>query len=567
MAFSGSACDDEASKPCQVEPPALKLQQIRRPHEGVCEQLSNLADDRAWCLKRDWTDQDFQAGEEANNAQLQEYEDMLIERLKRSCVAMQFGNDVEESKEVLACMLDPALARAGVQQASESVRFQALNDPEVLGSALDIVGAYLKNYQVDKAGRICETVMPICRKRGGLWELKVLNHLATVRMKQARPADALEILQEVDSIVGKQQSEQEREEAWEFWETVYRNFGWVLSSLDRQEEAITYIERAVQVKEQVGKSISWFDLWDLGRLKSVTALRHNDAKSIEEASKVVTRALWLHREAEPKDLVMRAKIWHTIGECSFALGYLAEKAAMSAQGGKAEDVLPNGPAHGREAPPLYRKALKCFREAHKLFKKTEGPLNPLTGTEAEAVSWTLMKLDEVEEAKEFLLNALEAKCKQQSGWGDTEDAGCRVPALVQATQLVERVLDAHRRSDDRAGLVRYFAALEALCAHVCARLQETLSKERVDAPIYEKLVSSCSMVMVASGADEGVAKSQQLLRKYLWKSPMTPQAQVCSEMMLSLGDGGAGAAGYPPTTGPGMKALCEALAKMQAGQS
>eukprot|EP00439_Symbiodinium_sp_Y106_P053586 s785_g7.t1 len=38
---------------------------------------------------------------------------------------------------------------------------------------------------VDKAGAVVETVLPYCRTRGGLWQIKALNHLATVRMKQA----------------------------------------------------------------------------------------------------------------------------------------------------------------------------------------------------------------------------------------------------------------------------------------------------------------------------------------------------------------------------------------------
>merc|ERR1711957_263594 len=111
----------------------------------------------------------------------------------------------------------------------------------------------------------------------------------------------------------------------------------------------------------------------------------------------------------------------------------------------------------------------------------------------------------------------------------------QAPALMQAMQTVDRILEAHRRTGDREGLSCYFDAIDRLCENVCGRLR--LSKERVDSGVYEKLVSSCSMIMVASGSDDGAHKSQSLLRKYMWDQPSTPQAQLCNEMLRSLKDG------------------------------
>merc|ERR1711862_39410 len=108
-------------------------------------------------------------------------------------------------------------------------------------------------------------------------------------------------------------------------------------------------------------------------MKACNSLKHNGSAEIKASQEVVTKALWLHRDAEPSDLVMRAKIWHSVGECSFALGHLSERSSSSSP-------PPNGPATDFEALGHFRKALKCFKESHKLFLKTEGRLNPLTGS-------------------------------------------------------------------------------------------------------------------------------------------------------------------------------------------
>lgn len=504
--------------------------------EDMAGALSARAVEHAWVMKRDWTDTDFQAGEQENRKVLQSYEDELVSTLQRSCEralgAEAMPMDALPSEvgdvgdNVLARVLVPLTSSRGGPRGD--IRAAVLDDPVVLGSSLDIVGAYLKNYEVDRAAAVIETVLPACRQRGGLWLLKCLNHLATVRMKQARPAEALASLQEIEACAHERLRPEDHDEAWEFWETVYRNFGWALSSLGREDEAIGYIQRAIDVKERVGKPPSWFDLWDLGRMKAVRALKDNDAARIKESKALVNKALKLHQVVEPSDLVMRAKIWHSVGEMSFALGHLEE-------GALPPDGSANAPTTSSAAREHYRKALTCFKESHKLFKKTEGRYNPLTGGEAQAASWSLLKLGDPEGAKEFLFDALESTSRQQSGWGEGDRLDQHAPALVQAMQSTERILDAHRATEDRDGLVRYFPAIERLCANVCGRLRP--SKDRADALVYEKLVSSCSIIMVASGTDEGIMKSQQLLRDYMWDSPSNMQAQLTTQWMLSLKDG------------------------------
>jgi len=526
----------------------------------LLQDMSNLASENSWALKRDWTDTEFQDGAEGNKIKLQSFEDELLARLRSSSMRVlgktSLSNEAGEgdaaSRNILDRVLEPLLDFS--DGPSEQVRNAVLDDPVVLGSALDIAGAYLKNYAVDKAGAVVETVLPICRKRGGFWLLKALNHLATVRMKQARPAEALSTLQEMDAYVNSSMPHTTEEEAWEFWEMVYRNFGWIYSNLGQEDDAIASIQRAIDVKKRVGRPASWFDLWDLGRMSAVGALRRNEAASIERSQALVTEALKLHQKVEEHDLVMRAKIWHSVGECSFALGHLAEGGTSSSTGKLDGQLRPEALCH-------YRKALKCFGQSHKLFRKTEGQHNPLTGGEAQAVAWTLMKLGESDKAKAYLLDALESLSRQQSGWGDGEGLDQQAPALAQAMQTVDRILDAHRQTDDREGLVNYFAAIERLCANICKRIR--LSKDRADSAVYEKFASVASMIMVASGTPEGVSKSRELLRNYMWDRPNTTQAQICSQMMASIQDSPNSGGDCNSADAARMGAILDALAGMK----
>lgn len=487
--------------------------------------LAISVDEKPWCMKRDWTDENFQRGAEANATRLQEFEDILVGKMRESALNASSAASASSSDE--ATSSGDALAHV----LGYDVRSEVLRDPEILGSALDIVGAYLKNYEVDKACAVMETVLPVCREKGPLWLLKALNHMATVRMKQSLPEEALKCLQEIEVVAGSSLSEPEMDEAWEFWETTYRNFGWIMSSMGRESEAVAYIRRAVDVKERVGLPASWFDLWDLGRMTATSAFKSDDPEKIAECQGTVTRSLWLHSEAEPEDQVMRAKIWHTVGECSFALAHLAEK-HHSASSGTEIIVDLHAPTASPEAREHYRKAVYGLKQAHSLFLKTEGRTNHLTGSAAEAVAWCLLKIGEDEESKDFLLNALEASAAQQNAWGDGVDSAS-APALENAVRVVDQVLEVHRRTDDRWNLIRFFAPIETLCANVAARLGPP-SARRADASLRELLVSSCSLLLVAAGTSDGKERAQNLMRQYMVEAPSTQRAQLSRAMLFAL---------------------------------
>eukprot|EP00439_Symbiodinium_sp_Y106_P042149 s785_g5.t1 len=90
----------------------------------------------------------------------QAFEATLVERLQRSCgKALQLRPNSEkgqisadEHTNVLASALQP-LIHSG--RSLEEIKAAVFQDPEVLGTALDIVGAYLKNYEAGPLLTLC----------------------------------------------------------------------------------------------------------------------------------------------------------------------------------------------------------------------------------------------------------------------------------------------------------------------------------------------------------------------------------------------------------------------------
>lgn len=125
---------------------------------------------------------------------------------------------------------------------------------------MDLIGVYLKNYEIDKCDYVLDRVVPLARKKGGTWLIKALDKLCAVRMKQFRAYDALMALKEIEQLVPFRP-----EEGWEFHDIMYRNFAWCYSSLDEAEKCLEYTRKSVEVKKTNGVPATWFDIWDLGR--------------------------------------------------------------------------------------------------------------------------------------------------------------------------------------------------------------------------------------------------------------------------------------------------------------
>eukprot|EP00931_Biecheleriopsis_adriatica_P116539 TRINITY_DN92174_c0_g1_i1.p1 TRINITY_DN92174_c0_g1~~TRINITY_DN92174_c0_g1_i1.p1 ORF type:complete len:536 (+),score=143.80 TRINITY_DN92174_c0_g1_i1:44-1651(+) len=320
--------------------------------------------DKAALLKRNWTDEMFQDGEELNEERVAEIEAAMAE----------------------------GLGSTG----------SGLSDARNLGNALDLVGAYMKNYKLDKADAVLARCGPFVSARGGVWMVKWLNHISTVRMKQGRHAEALEMLYELELF-----SPYNAEEAPEFFETLYRNLAWALKALGRIDEAAIYFGK-MAVASQKGKGqLDWFDCWDIGKLAAAQAYRDSNMEAFRRGRALVEQALTMHIEAEPEDLVMRAKVHDSLAECYLVV----------------QD---------------YPDAEKHYAAAYDLLLSTVGRLSPLFGKQARHAANVRIAQDLHAEALPFLNEALAVEASK-----DAVNA-------AELMDLVDVLVNAQQRSPSEA---------------------------------------------------------------------------------------------------------------------
>lgn len=109
------------------------------PMVEVRDKLATAFRDKAALLKRNWTDEMFQEGEDMNEEKVAEIEAIMASNLGRSGGGLHNGQN--------------------------------------LGNALDLVGVYMKNYKLDKADAVLSRCGPFVAQRGGVWMIKWLNHV------------------------------------------------------------------------------------------------------------------------------------------------------------------------------------------------------------------------------------------------------------------------------------------------------------------------------------------------------------------------------------------------------
>jgi len=368
---------------------------------------------------------------------------------------------------------------------------------------LDLVGAYLKNYMIDKADAVMGTIMPICRNKGKLWKIKALNFYAAIRAKQSRYQDSLAFLQELQENLDLGESE---EGAWQVYDMLYRNFGVTYEGLGLIQKAQTYFQKAANVKINAGLEETWFDLWDIGRVKSIIAFQSNAINDIESALATVKRSLHLHQRDEPNDKVMSAKILHSLGECHVALALnsnLNDRPHV-ADGSRVPDhvsasLKEDRGERSRDVSRTYShhllEALNYFNQSHILFKRHKGPHNPLTGREASSVASVLMHLTRYDQAKPYLLDALITAGSRESAWGDVSDSETVTQVFNNVLLLMDRILNAHRETEDRQGLSAYFGGVTSLLTNVRSRGMDSAQPDK-----FEALLFKSAMLIIASGA-------------------------------------------------------------------
>lgn len=391
-----------------------------KKHPGVV--AIEHAVEKAAVLRRDWTDEDFQEGEAGNERRVHDLE--------------------SEFKAIYA-------------------KSKSLDDPVTLGMALDLVGVYLKNYKIAKAAAIVEDALPKCRKRGGVWLIKALNHASTVRMKQQRHAEALVMLRELESLIHFDPAE-----AVELYDMLYRNLGMALQALNKPEEALSYFLKCATIKGVA----TWWDMWDCGYCMATVAFGSNDFHLLRRAGATIADAVPLHLRAEPGEYVMHAKICQALADCYLALSTMATEMQGGAAGlDDAEPSRLETPEIQNAITVLAAKALpvmtpreyleeaeKYYVQAHRLFTDNCGETNDLSGWCAAAAALCLVQLENHNGALKYLLHAIYVYSKSD------------IPKLPQLRTNLGLVTQCHNQLQDPALLAAFLPHLDTLLARLDA---------------------------------------------------------------------------------------------------
>lgn len=290
--------------------------------------------ERAALMKRSWSDTAFEEGEAGNDRILEQFERDLVSILQRS--------------------------RSG------------LADAEVLGSAIDLAGAYKKNYKLEKAEAVLLRCTRNAEERSGAWLVKHLNHISQVRMKQSRDVEAMEMMYEMESLANFPMHEPG---ASEFYETLYRNMSSSLRRMGREDDAAVYFIKMAEASRYHKKQLDWMDLWDLGILIANRAYQAGRWPEFYKSREIIAEALRQLKAVEPHELILRAKVLSNLGQC-----YLATEE--------------------------FQEASKHYSEAYSLFERTVGKRSPLFGMQAWACGNLSFAQQRFADALPFLGEAL-----------------------------------------------------------------------------------------------------------------------------------------------------------------
>jgi len=350
---------------------------------------------------------------------------------------------------------------------------RVLNNNRCLGAAIDLVGCYLKNYEIDKADRLCQRIEPLVRERGGLWLFKFLNEYTVVKMKQGRYQEALVMYDEYELLIGY-----EPEEQWELFDTVYRNFGWIHCSMGNYEKSLHYFKRCVEIKRKNNVPPHWFDQWDLGKTHARLCLSKGNVKELVHSIEMIKVGIELHQQVEQQDKVMLCKMLNSAGECATVIGDYSDF---------------------EDAHSWYEEGVRLHRESYEIYVKVLGKKKPLTGWCMENLAGALRKVDtpeSKEEAKELLLGALAIECSKD------------IIKLSSMERLLGSVLDVHSETEDLVGLAR--------CQDSINTGLDNLRKRRVDvleAASYAALLKRIVQVLFAHAPDDNMQCCLSLLEE------------------------------------------------------
>lgn len=441
---------------------------------------ADIAEEREAVMRNTWSDIEFHGGEMGNAELVEHLERQFAAQLVKSA-EVRIRHRKDDEKEVTAPaaateqaqdgkadgILDLALkdcqdARALTTRLSKEELTATLSEPRNIGVALDLIGVYLKNYEIDKCDYVLDRVVPLARKKGGTWLIKALDKLCAVRMKQFRAYDALMALKEIEQLVPFRP-----EEGWEFHDIMYRNFAWCYSSLDEAEKCLEYTRKSVEVKKTNGVPATWFDIWDLGKAHARLGQKTQQREEMKIGFELCSKAGEIHRTAEASDRIMLAKILSNVGEVAMGIGdsFFLEDSK-------------------EDAKEWYEKAEDPLRESYELHVTALGPMKPLAGWQAGTMAHCMVRLERYSEAREYLALALRVECTKDSTTNGS---------LIE---LIDRVMSCHQELGDMPGLAECVPDLEQGLRGLRQR-----GWDRRERDVFAMLLQRVSTVMLL--ADDG----------------------------------------------------------------
>lgn len=550
----GWAIDFEEQSRLSSAVASNRQEEFKSKQKEFLEGLGSDEEKEMWkaAMSREMTDDLLQYGAEGNRARRMEYEDRVARELHASlerrlcalkdgsaekktdstsadadsCTALETTGGVEVALVDFALQSVPEFASEALTKRYGDqglvVLDEVLLEPRSMGLSLDLVGAWLKCYEIDKVDRALTRLLPLCReiyrKKGfSPFLVRALFLYGVCTSKQGRHHDSLACLEEVERVTLGQDW---NIYAQDFFRTLYHNMGWQKQLLGRSEEALACFRKCLELKRIKGEEPNWWDYWDLGRF--LTMLGRTKLE-LQQGLRYLKQSLYLLRSPNGAEgylaqmKAMEAKVFLSLGECEGALGDLVDKKADGEGDG---DV---------DVPSVhYERSCAHFREAHRLLAEGRGRRDYLTGTVAARSlgDCLLRKVGRPAESKEFLFDALVAASRQQSDWGidlPTESGGAGAtgeiaatgseavpPALLSVAQVVASLLEAARLTEDRDCLMRCFKPLwrvfDTAKARGCDRYL------RVQAPMqYDHIVAQCAMIFVASGSSKALLEAERFL--------------------------------------------------------
>jgi len=387
--------------------------------------------------------------------------------------------DEEQEGAVLGLVLadqDASRTAASLANVNQETVNDTLWEAKNLGVAIDLVGAYLKNYEIDKADALITRVLPLCRERGGAWLIKGLDKMSTVRMKQQRHYEALDMLREMERVVPFKP-----EESWEFFDILYRNLAWAYTAQDDSENCIKYTKKSIEIKKMCGIQATWFDIWDLGTAHARLGQKTNQREEMQVAHALCAKAARIHEKAEPNDKVMLAKIHMSVGEIAMGIGDYDFTKGL-------ED----------NATEWYAKAEAPLIRAHELMTSVLGPLKPLAGWTAGNLAHCYYRLERYEECRDYLKDAFKIECYKDATTCDS------------VLSLLGRVINVHTQLVDTEGMRNYVDDID--CALAGLREHGWDRKQRHEfAQLMQKVATA--FLMADDGTGNMVPRALKVLRE------------------------------------------------------